>query len=156
MILNPQKLVDDGFVKGDGLKVQQNGIDLTLESAERVLTAGAMSEEVISPALGNNMSANSKGFFCFEKGKSYSILTNQDVKVPDQAAAFVHPRSTMNRMGAFCVAGVYDSGFDNRIGFTLYCFNDIRIKKGTRIAQIVFISAAPASLYKGQYNRKTK
>ena len=54
-------------------------------------------------------------------------------------------------LGAFIIAGVYDSGFNNTIGAVLRVDTTIVLEKGVRVAQIMFFEAESASLYDGVY-----
>ena len=154
MILNPQHMVEQGVLSGENFQVQQNGIDLTIDKAFLITGGGASGIDSKENPTIEPEDHNTEGFFEFKKGNCYSIETEQFVDIPAHTAAFILQRSTLNRAGCFSQAGVYDSGFKNYVGFTLYCFNDISIQKHSRVAQIVFMRADSASLYKGQYQGK--
>lgn len=144
MIINPQKIIDQKIVTGEGLKVQQNGIDLTVKTIEN---EHMHKVETFSDVAGDE-------YFRLEAKQCYSITTNQETKIPSGMAAMIIHRSSLNRGGCFVQSGLYDSGFDNSIGFMLYCFRPLVIPKNERVAQIVFMEADEASLYDGQYQRK--
>lgn len=156
MIKNPQTIVDEGVVKnmeGGNLEVQQNGIDLTVESISRI-NGGILSKEGKTIYEYGKKDANGDGFFTLGEGKAYAVEFQQEVSVPEHMCATVVQRSTLNRMGGFIISGLYDSGFKNRIGAVLRTSAPIRIEKGARIAQIIFEDAESASLYEGQYQGK--
>ena len=152
VVHNPQKIADDGFVDGPGLKVQQNGIDLTVLSVEKIKgQAGRLMEAAESSLSAREPVYPHDGKYTLNRGNAYAITTNQRVRVPENMCAMVLQRSTLNRMGVFAEAGLYDSGFNNTVGFTLYCFNKVQIEEGARVAQIVFLDAEAASQYNGKY-----
>ena len=96
-----------------------------------------------------------KGYFYLNSGV-YSILTNVDCKIAEGEAGFLIPRSSLNRNGIFLKSGLYDSGFENTVGCTLYvespCF--FKVQKGARIGQFILFEAETLNLYNGSYNRK--
>jgi len=96
-----------------------------------------------------------KGYFYLNSGV-YGILTNVDCKIAGGEAGFLIPRSSLNRNGIFLKSGLYDSGFENTVGCTLYvespCF--FKVQKGARIGQFILFEAETLNLYNGSYNRK--
>lgn len=64
-------------------------------------------------------------------------------------------RSSFSRKGIFMSCGLFDDGFCGVGGVTLYNHGneDICIKAGTRICQIVFLPSNPAKSYDGHYNK---
>lgn len=152
MIINPKKVVELGLVKnleGGKFEVQQNGIDLTIESVEGV-NGGVLG--IHERRLGTyvEIETDRDGYWDLFPGV-YSIMFQQEVEVPDNMCAEIVQRSTLNRMGGFILSGVYDSGFKNQIGAILRVSVQLKIQKGARVAQILFQDADPASLYNGVY-----
>ena len=93
--------------------------------------------------------------YILEPFKTFDILFNEYVKIPKDMCALIITRSSLNRMGAFVLSGVYDSGFENKIGCILRTHSTkIITEKDTRIAQIVFFKADSDSLYNGKYQKK--
>jgi deoxycytidine triphosphate deaminase len=91
----------------------------------------------------------------FVLGKGvYQFETPHFIEVPEGYAGYLIPRSSLNRNGLFIMSGLYDSGFKNYIGGTLYAMGPARIQRGTRIAQFIMVKAETAHLYNGQYNIK--
>jgi deoxycytidine triphosphate deaminase len=67
----------------------------------------------------------------------------------------VYGRSTLNRAGILLRSSIYDSGFVcNKIGFTMYPFNDCVIERESRIAQIIFYESHSNTMYNGQYQEQ--
>lgn len=149
-LVNPEKIIEAGILTGEGYEVTCNGIDLTIKEVYKLSGPGILYQN--SKELPSKTKINAKNdMFNLIKGNCYDIITNQHVKVPENMAAWLIQRSTLNRMGGFITSGLYDSGFENYIGCVLHCRNDVKLEKGARIAQIIFIKADPASLYQGQY-----
>jgi deoxycytidine triphosphate deaminase len=91
------------------------------------------------------------GLFALGKGV-YQFETQHHIKVPEGYAGYLIPRSSLNRNGLFVMSGLYDSGFENSIGGTLYVMGNAVIERNSRIAQFVMVKAETAHLYNGQYN----
>jgi len=145
------------IVDGEHNQLQQVGIDLRLNKAFKVFGKANLtldSETTIKPSL-IEMQKNDNCYF-FEANKQYSIDFMEDVEVPEDMAAVVVHRSTINRTIGTVVSGVYDPGFRSKggCGAIFRPSVDVRIEVGYRMAQIVFFSAESASLYNGQYQAK--
>lgn len=128
MIINPQKIVEQGIVTLSNFsKIQQNGIDLSIP------------DQII-----------------LDPGKSRNILLNERIKLPANMCAELKVRSTYSRKGMFLSSGLWDSGFEGNLGCTLYNMSNdpILIPKDERICQVVCYEAESAGLYNGQYQRK--
>ena len=90
--------------------------------------------------------------FYLYKGHSYLFESSFKVEVPiNMCCKGLVNRSTFNRNGVMIRSGIFDPGYQGTIGGTIYCFNDILIEKGTRIAQFVMEECDSYSLYSGQY-----
>lgn len=155
MIKNPKEIVEKKIVEnleGGNLEVQQNGIDLTIESIEEV-QGGILGRDERAIKGYQDIPISKDEWWDLVPGV-YSIMFQQKVEVPENMCAQIVQRSTLNRMGGFILSGVYDSGFKNQIGAILRVNSFIKIQKGARVAQIVFQEADPASLYEGVYQGK--
>jgi dUTP pyrophosphatase len=154
MIINPKEIIEKGIIKnleGGNFEVQQNGIDLTLGSVQKVKGGYLGKEERVINEY-ENLEARENGVYYLEEGV-YSINFQQEIKVPEDMCAEIIQRSTLNRIGGFILAGLYDSGFNNQVGAILRVSSGLKIEKGARVAQIIFQDANPASLYKGIYQK---
>ena len=124
-VVNPKYIFDKKHIK-DALEenIQQNGIDIRVE----------------------------KGFTLQPKSFK-NILCIESIFVPDNMMAIFHVRSSYSRKGVFLTSGVWDSGFQGRLGCSMYNMagTSITIPDGERIGQVYFIYADSASLYNGQY-----
>ena len=152
MLINPKKIIENGVLENqhkDG--VQQNSIDLTVASIGIIQSGGAIFKEgrqtpKVLPLKGKMFKLSPQ--FC------YAVEFNEYVRVPEDMAAFIICRSTLNRCGAFITSGIYDSGFENHVGAVLRTQTKIKIEEGARIATIYFVRAESASLYNGIYKAK--
>ncbi len=152
MIINPNKIIEMKAVENltdNSFEVQQNGIDLTIESIDLIeggkLGKNERSIKEYIPVV------DDKGWFDLAPLYAYSITFQQKVKVPENMCASIIQRSTLNRMGGYIFSGLYDSGFNNVIGAVLRTNSNLKIQKGARVAQIIFQEAESASQYKGIY-----
>jgi len=161
-LLNPKKALDEGWLYASPnapsinieKQLQQSGIDLRLKMAEKVVGAGVLSEnkqESQNPSLVELQLVDD--FYLFKGGETYSLTFMEDVKVPENAAALVIHRSSINRFFGIITSGLYDAGFFSKggCGAVFRPNTDVKIKVGTRVAQIIFFSAESATLYNGQY-----
>ncbi len=61
------------------------------------------------------------------------------VELPDNIMAVVFPRSSLNRMNVTLdITGVVDAGYSGSLVLPMTAHKDIFIKKGTRIASLIF------------------
>ena len=154
MIINPQVAVRSGIVIGvekPDEQIQPNGIDVRLD---RVMLVHVMAElrcEGKKPIEMEPLAPDPDGFYNLRPFGPYHFMCLESIKLPVDMAATIHGRSTLNRTNILCASGLYDSGFDNRIGFAVYPFNHVRIERGARVAQVVLWEAKSASLYRGEY-----
>lgn len=165
MILNPKKAYEEGWIKGvefPDQQVQQNGIDVRIAEVHKILTPGKLFKSGKElPATAEMMYTQEKvseddpdaspKMVHIEKGVPYALISMESVDIPENVAAMVIMRSTLNRIGVPIHSGLYDSGFRGKIQPTLYPFNEFDIELGSRFAQVIFFRAESAALYKGQY-----
>ena len=166
--MTPEEVVKLGYLTGvddPENQIQPNGIDVRLHSLRRIIDGGAIVSDFprtdhpcekkkprtveIRPTPFPSQSLNE--FFELEAGQSYQADAYEYVKVPGHLMAEVIGRSSLNRGGVFVRSTVYDSGFENTVGFVLYVFAPMKIQRGARVAQILFSPASSGHLYSGQY-----
>lgn len=161
-LLNPKNILDENLVYATdptlpiniSKQLQQSGIDLRLKAAEKVVGTGVLSEnkqECQNPSFVEMQLVD--GFYLFKAGETYSLTFMEDVKIPENAAALIVHRSSINRHFGIITSGVFDGGFysKNGCGAVFRPSTDVKIRVGTRVAQIIFFSAESATLYNGQY-----
>ena len=149
MITNPITVLDNKWVTFPGVRMdpkqlQPNGIDVRLKSAQRICGHRLyLSQNETTHCDKTDVIADDDGNLDFE--------TLEYAKIPENSVAMVYGRSTLNRNGILIRSSLYDSGFENYIGFTMYAFSGLRTQVGVRLAQIVFYPAEYSRLYNGQY-----
>lgn len=150
----------------DKKSVQPNAIDVRVNEffmvedlehpyskyRDQLLTIGEETtvHKEISPAI----ETDGEGWWTLYKG-IYQFETTHYVTVPESHCGWLITRSSLNRNGVFIMSGLYDSGFHGYIGGTLYNLGGrIKLKRGTRIGQLMMAQAEMLNKYEGQYNHK--
>jgi deoxycytidine triphosphate deaminase len=164
MKINPKTILDNkilvavpGFSPIDEKQqLQQNGIDVRLAKAEKVVGVHEMyldKNKDKRPDLIEMQVVD--GCYHFEPGYQYALTFMEDVKVPSGMCATVVHRSTVNRFSGTLLSALFDGGFESKGGCGAMFRPNVKtkIEVGCRVAQIVFDSAEEASLYNGQYQR---
>lgn len=90
-------------------------------------------------------------YFHLRPGRAYQAIAEEYVTLPEGVSAFVIHRSTMWRQGILILSSFYDPGFSSYVGFGIIPFVPVLIKKGERIAQMIFYETEKGPLYDGQY-----
>ena len=164
MILNPYTMLKKGcIIQGSEECLAQNGYDLRIETICEVTTDLDSILAINDKGLKNNAyvivkpNYNSKDknlYYFLKRNTPYVVKTIESVYIPKNVVGIIFSRSTFNRNGIIVRATLFDSGFRGTPSLTVYPFQNIRIAKGCRIAQIIFMTATPYKLYKGKYNEK--
>lgn len=179
MIINPQNIIEQNVLKADSIsyKVQPNAIDFSLDQLfyiEPTITylsndkpsvvhkthVEVQLTDAFDVRLHNNikeadLERNQKMGWLLQPNAIYDGVSSVYVKVPEGMCALLIGRSTLNRNAVLLTSGLYDSGFEGNIGFTLHNRSGSTfIEKGTMVGQIMFIKADSAHLYSGSYNTK--
>ncbi|MCK5661145.1 MAG: deoxyuridine 5'-triphosphate nucleotidohydrolase [Methanosarcinales archaeon] len=155
---------DPPLVEGlidESVQVQPNGIEMTLQSVDKITTPGAVafdnSERVISDCT--PMPFDEDGWLHLEKG-IYKIKFNEIVNIPTDIAALAKPRSSLIRCGATLETAVWDAGYSGRSESMMVVYNDdgFRIKKDARVMQLLFynLTSGVAEGYNGIYQNENK
>lgn len=156
MFINPKLAVAEGWIQGirdENKQIQPNAIDFTMDSLHLLNTEVAHLSESGKTMRSHDAVAPENGFWHMAHTRVYDGTSDMFVTLPDGVAAILYTRSTLTRNGVFLMSGLYDSGFNGHIGFTLYPLGgDITIAPGTRVGQIAFVQAASAFLYAGNWN----
>ena len=159
MFINPQQAIDLGWITGikDAKKqVQPNATDFTLDTLMSIdSTQTAYISEGSKVMRDATVMQPNNGIWTLEGGKVYDGTSDMFVSIPQGYAAILWTRSTFARNGVFIMSGLYDTGYNGHVGFTIYTVGGpIEIEKGTRIGQIGFIKAENAGVYAGGYNHQ--
>ncbi|MCR8433526.1 MAG: deoxyuridine 5'-triphosphate nucleotidohydrolase [Crenarchaeota archaeon] len=135
-------------------QIQPNGVDLTVKEVyvfkSKVEFSGkieALPVEEITP--------DDKDFWDLNPG-AYMVRYGEVIRVPRGAIGLVLPRSSLLRVGCTLFTAVWDSGYEGRGIGLLVVFNPngIKLKRGSRIGQLIFIKAEEQDIYKGQWQRE--
>lgn len=157
-IVNPKHILEQKIVysKDNPLneeeQLQQSGIDLRLKKAYRVVGAAEFKLDSSTKPLAVELQLVDNCYL-FKAGEQYSLDFIEDVSVPEDMAALIINRSTINRHVGVCNSGLFDPGYRSQggCGAMFRPTIDVKIERGFRMAQIVFFRSEAASLYNGQY-----
>jgi deoxycytidine triphosphate deaminase len=96
------------------------------------------------------------GNYVLGLGEVFEIESNQQVEIAEDEIALVLGRSTFNRNGVLIVSSIYDSGFKDYAGATLYNLGgETTVKPNTRFAHLVIAKAESLHKYDGDYGEKS-
>ena len=136
-----------------GEQVQPAGVDLRVDRVEELAGPGVLGvgERVIPEGRPLEPSG---GWWHLPPG-AYRVRFLDPVRVPRDAVGLCFPRSSLLRMGAGLLCAVWDPGYEGRGQSLLVVYNPhgIRLERGARIAQIVFVrlESEARDLYQGAY-----
>ena len=144
-------------MKEDSRVIQPNAFDFKIDKVFKFLTntfeLNANDSKIHRKQ--EEIRPDKNGYWYLTSGV-YGVLTNVECKISEGEAGFLIPRSSLNRNGIFLMSGLYDSGFQNTVGCTLYvespCF--FKVQRGSRIGQFLLFKAETLNMYNGSYNRK--
>jgi len=159
MFINPKTAIKEGWLTGitnPEKQIQPNAVDFTLD---RLFNIDDNYFQIFTDPNGKEIKKMRGGrehttdTFELEAKTSYDVLSNMYVKLPEGVCAMLIARSTFTRNGLFLVSGLYDSGFEGHIGCALHNMSSrAMIQRGSRVGQIMFLTAESAGLYAGGYN----
>lgn len=169
MIINPNRLYDEGIITGilnPEKQVGSDGIDLTVKSINQVGQVarpfvGVISEEKSRivyqghhPIVPETVTGLAKPGYRLFPGV-YDVTFNEGCALPFKMAATLHLRSTLVRNAAFAHSGLYDNSYTtSNMGFVLHVVNTLIIEANARIAQIVVWESDSARAYNGTYQHQ--
>ena len=141
----------------DDVMIQPNTIDLRVN---RVFKIGGgpmhMDENTKKHRKSIEVLPDEDGNYLLDQGTCYEIISNQNVEIADGEVAIVLGRSTFNRNGVLIVSSVYDSGFKDFAGATLYNIGgETTLKPNTRFAHLIVAKAEALHKYDGDYGEKS-
>ena len=166
MFINPKVAIDKGWVTGianPDTQIQPNALDFPLDKLHHVRSESTfvISEEgkemrgttIYEPIVWRR--DPTLEYWMLNAGRLYDGLSDMFVSLPDGVAALLFTRSTFERNGVYIRSGLYDSGFEGHIGFTVHnLFGSTKVFTGTRIGQIAFVHSENAMMYAGGYNHE--
>lgn len=158
MIINPGMVAANkviGNIESLDDQVQQNGIDLTVKSIEKLsMRANVLKKNFRSHTSRENIEFWEDDCVLLEPG-IYDITLNETIDIPKgMAAPQIYTRSTVNRGWNFIHSGFWDTGYHGPLGVMFYVNVPIILEKWVRIGQIVFQSAEEFKEYEGIYNNQ--
>jgi len=135
-------------------QIQPNGVDLTVGEIYVIKSEGVLSDKRRIPEY-EEMYPDEDGFYNLSPG-AYVVRYAERIRIPDNAIGLVFPRSSLQRMGAIICTSVWDSGYEGRGIGLLIVLNPfgIKIKKGERICQMIFIDARAFGEYSGRFQHE--
>lgn len=165
MFINPTIAIKNGWITfPDWMQeeqkqkcIQPNAIDFTLD---RVFVGEQNTSFVISEKekiMKKFIEVHpTDKYFTILPHTFYDCMSEFFVKIPENCAGTLIIRSSLNRNGLFLTAGLYDSGFENNIGFVIHnnSSTPAYIAKHTRVGQIIFVDSKSAHTYTGTYNQQ--
>lgn len=151
-------LADSGYNTED--QVQPNGVDLRLT---KVVHVGGRAE---LPSDGRIQAKNvqiqeippKNGWFDFEYlHGNYLVDFAEFISVPDGYCAIIITRSSLVRVGCDIFTGLWDTGFQGRLGGSVRLRNPVKIQYGARMCQVMFYKSVFNGLrYAGGYQGTTQ
>lgn len=155
MIFNPFDMLGQFIINGDKKYLAQNGYDLRLDKVKKLLGRSCLaSQEDISIIQREKLDFDCRKYYNLTPGNVYEVTTIETIKIPTNAVGMIFSRSSFNRNGIQILSTLFDSGFYGTPSVAIYPFFELDIKRGTRIAQIIFIEAEAYKQYNGKYQEK--
>lgn len=162
MIYNPHHAIENKWITFPDLpldkkeQLQPNGIDLRVKTIHklpihkpfRLLESGKQALDQWQCEGGYK---DNKFTFLLDRATPYVAECYERVHLPRNVTGIVFGRSTFNRNGIIIRSALYDSGFNNHVGFVIYPFVPVELHPGVRMCQIIFVQSDSYHLYNGQY-----
>ena len=157
MFISPKVAIEQGWITGirnEKLQVQPNAIDFTLDVIQTIDPEGVAYIGEDTKVMRKCVALDPvDGKWNLAGQRVYDAMSDMYVKVPKGVAAFLVPRSTFARNGVILASGLYDTGYEGHIGFTIYTHGGaIDVQKGVRYGQIVFVASDSVGEYAGGWN----
>lgn len=165
MFINPRFAIQQGWITvpnkyTDRIEthIQPNAIDITLDRLFRIDDSMNMSVPHFSEVIESRKSMPrfievDPPVFTLGTNVLYDVLSDWYVRLPTGVAAMLFIRSSFSRCGVRLSSGLYDSGYNGAVGFTLVNHGiPFVTEAGTRVAQIAFFNADAAKMYEGGWN----
>ncbi|WP_423792523.1 deoxyuridine 5'-triphosphate nucleotidohydrolase [Methanocaldococcus indicus] len=144
------------FKNLDNKQVQQCGVDLRVWKIFEIEDGGEIdftNEKRKLPNYKEIFNSEKDDYILLKRGE-YLVKVYDYLKIPQNVAGFVYPRSSLLRMGATIYSAVHDPGYEGYPEYLLKVYRDIKIHKFARICQIVFVRCEKSNIYNGIYKGK--
>ena len=140
----------------DKKMIQPNTIDLR---GNKIFRIGAgpmhMDEDKKEPRKSIEQKVDKNGNYILDQGACYEVQSNQHVDIAEGEIAILLGRSTFNRNGVLIISSIYDSGYKDYAGATLYNIGgETTLKPNTRFGDLVIAKAETLHKYDGDYGEK--
>ncbi len=162
MILPKEILLNRKFVRDtiNNSQFQPAGIDITFKKAYSYKTAGKIDFDNRE----RKISKVAPIPFIDDEVKlalgAYKVIFNEYVHIPQDAAAFCFPRSSLLRSGITLECAVWDPGYEGRSEAMLIVLNPhgAILKRNAKIGQLVFVKLVEKTsyFYEGTYKKENK
>ena len=135
---------------------QPAGFDLTVGSIASLVGPAQLdfdnSERQIPSE--NPLKPDKNGWYSLPPG-SFLVTYGEAIKIPNDAAGIVLPRSSLMRMGGTIVSALWDPGYEGRGKGLLILGHHARLKQRARIAQLVLFKTQDVTTgYSGSYQHE--
>lgn len=167
-LINPRNAIENGWLQFPEWMdaefrekcIQPNAVDFTIDrvfvpTGENLFFISEQAKQMrdMTELHTEHKSIDESRYWRLDGHRAYDFMSDFHVTVPQGVAALLIVRSTFNRNGLFVTSGLYDSGFDNKIGACLHNRGDTAfVAPRTRVGQIMFVESDSAKLYAGVYN----
>ena len=139
--------------------IQPNAIDFPMNGIRRITIEADVA--VISESerkFASDVEADTDNdYYKISRTGLYDISSDIRVNLPNGYAGYVITRSSLRRVGLQVASGLYDSGFEGKIGAMLSSVvsdgEDVLLGKDVRVGQFIIIRSDDSSkMYDGIYN----
>ncbi|MBU0586361.1 deoxyuridine 5'-triphosphate nucleotidohydrolase [Candidatus Micrarchaeota archaeon] len=162
MIL-PREIIEKSALVKDTIsqnQFQPAGVDVSLKEAYSYTNAGKIDFDNKERKISDVQPIS----YINEEVKlapgAYKVIFNEYVRIPQDAAAFCFPRSSLLRSGITLECAVWDPGYEGRSEALLIVSNPhgAILKRNAKIGQIVFVrlSERTSFSYEGVYKGENK
>lgn len=139
-------------------QIQPNGVDLRLERVLYVQGKPTLPADgridVDNVQITEQEPCKEGWFELTETVGNYLVDFRESISVPDGYCAIIVTRSSLVRCGVDVFTGLWDTGYQGRLGGSLRLRNPISLQYGARLGQVMFHKSAfnghrYAGLYQG-------
>ena len=139
---------------------QPAGVDVTLKKIMKFATHGQIDFDNSERKISDVTEIPFEDGWATIPAGAYKVIFNEYVRIPQDAAAFCFPRSSLLRSGITLECAVWDPGYEGRSEALLIVRNEhgVTFKRNAKIGQMVFIrlSEDAKSLYDGVYKGENR
>ena len=139
---------------------QPAGVDITLKKILKFASGGKIDFDNSQRKISETEEIQFEGEWAILPQGAYKVIFNEYVKIPQDAAAFCFPRSSLLRYGITLECAVWDPGYEGRSEALLLVNNPhgAHLKKNAKIGQLVFVklSESAKDSYQGVYKGENK